>query len=88
MLKCELCGKPAEETHHIEYQKDADETDHIGHIHKNHASNLVPLCKECHKKETYNKINIIGKVETSAGVILKVENNEPLGRSGTKKIIR
>jgi DNA mismatch repair protein MutS len=72
MLDCGICNKPAEETHHIKYQKDADEHDFVGHVHKNNKSNLVPLCKECHNKETYNKINIIGWKDTSDGRKLEV----------------
>ena len=70
---CKICGVNAEETHHIKYQKDADAQGFIGHTHKNKISNLVPLCKECHKKETYNKINIIGWEDTTQGRRLKVE---------------
>ena len=66
----------AEETHHIKYQKDADSNGFIGHIHKNNKSNLVPLCKECHKKETYGKINIIGWVDATDGRKLKVTRGE------------
>ena len=69
---CAICDNKAEETHHIKYQKDADTNGFIGHIHKNNKSNLVPLCKECHKKETYGKINIIGWSDTSDGRKLKV----------------
>ena len=72
MLECGICNNPAEETHHIKYQKDADENDFVGHVHKNNKSNLVPLCKECHKKETYGKIDIVGWKDTSDGRKLEV----------------
>tara|TARA_B100000963_G_C22575297_1_gene648111 strand:- start:237 stop:1502 length:1266 start_codon:yes stop_codon:yes gene_type:complete len=73
---CAICDNKAEETHHIKYQKDADTNGFIGHIHKNNKSNLVPLCKECHKKETYGKINIIGWIDTSDGRKLKVTQGD------------
>lgn len=62
MDKCVECGeKYAEETHHVIPQKEADETMHVynemikSKMHKNHMSNLKPLCKDCHKKETFAK---------------------------------
>jgi hypothetical protein len=73
---CAICDNMAEETHHIKYQKDADSNGFIGHVHKNNKSNLVPLCKECHKKETYGKINIIGWVDATDGRKLKVTRGE------------
>lgn len=72
MLECAICSKPAEETHHIKYQKDADDNNFVGHVHKNSKSNLAPLCKECHKKETYGKIDIVGWKDTSDGRKLEV----------------
>jgi DNA mismatch repair protein MutS len=73
---CAICDNVAEETHHIKYQKDADSNGFIGHVHKNNKSNLVPLCKECHKKETYGKINIVGWVDATDGRKLKVTRGE------------
>jgi DNA mismatch repair protein MutS len=72
MLECSICNKPAEETHHIKYQKDADDNNFVGHVYKNNKSNLAPLCKECHKKETYGKIDIVGWKDTSDGRKLEV----------------
>jgi DNA mismatch repair protein MutS len=46
---CPVCQKREPiETHHIRPQRDADEHGFIGHIHKNHADNLVWLCRTCH----------------------------------------
>ena len=73
---CAICDNVAEETHHIKYQKDADSNGFIGHVHKNNKSNLVPLCKECHKKETYGKINIVGWVDATDGRKLKVRRGD------------
>jgi DNA mismatch repair protein MutS len=59
---CENCKvKPAEDVHHINSQKDADENGFIGHFHKNHPANLMNLCEDCHVKLHKNNIVIIKK---------------------------
>ena len=68
--KCKICDKDAEETHHISYQENANEEGYIASFHKNAKHNLVPLCKECHRKEHYGDLKIKGYIATSAGVIL------------------
>ena len=75
MDKCEIpeCNNPAQETHHIFEQSDADEHGNTGHFHKNKDFNLVPLCKECHAKITYGNLHIHGWLETSDGMELKYE---------------
>ena len=70
MDKCSICNEEAEETHHIKEQQDADENKMIGSIHKNTLSNLVPLCKKCHKKQTFGNLNIKGYKQTSEGKVL------------------
>lgn len=48
---CEMCKmEPAEETHHVLQQKDADERGFIEGtgVHKNHPANLMGLCAKCH----------------------------------------
>ena len=85
MDECKVCGSVPEETHHIKYQKDADSNGFIGHVHKNNKSNLVPLCKECHKKETYGKINIVGWVDATDGRKLKVTRGENTNNSSAVK---
>jgi DNA mismatch repair protein MutS len=50
--KCGIpdCNEDAEDTHHIEFQSNADDRGFIDcHLQKNHKSNLIPLCKKCHK---------------------------------------
>jgi DNA mismatch repair protein MutS len=48
---CEMCKEEiAEETHHLQEQKMADENGRIGSIHKNHSANLMGLCEKCHLK--------------------------------------
>ena len=68
---CYICGNPAEDAHHIKFQCTADKNDMIGNIHKNHKSNLVPLCKPCHVKVHQGLIEIKGYVETTDGLELE-----------------
>ena len=53
---CEKCKtQKAEDTHHLQYQSNADNNGYIDTFHKNHSGNLIALCKDCHKnihKET------------------------------------
>jgi len=48
--KCEICGKPATETHHLKPQKLSDENGFIEHVNKNISSNLIGVCEKCHNK--------------------------------------
>lgn len=54
---CERCGGKAEETHHLIPQHLADERGYVDiggiKVHKNHKSNLISLCSECH--DIYHK---------------------------------
>lgn len=47
---CELCGKKSSDVHHLQYQKNADENNMIGHFHKNHKANLMNICESCHNE--------------------------------------
>jgi DNA mismatch repair protein MutS len=48
---CEFCKtRIGTEIHHLQYQKNATKTGHIGHFHKNHKANLASICEECHDK--------------------------------------
>jgi DNA mismatch repair protein MutS len=48
---CEFCkSRIGTEIHHLQYQKTATKTGHIGHFHKNHKANLASICEECHDK--------------------------------------
>jgi DNA mismatch repair protein MutS len=73
---CGVCqAEAATETHHIKYQQDADENGFVaGGSHKNDASNLVPLCEECHKKEHNGFIKIHGYIHTTHGRELSLTN--------------
>ena len=68
--KCQMpfCTNTASNTHHIKYQCDANkENGIIGHLHKNHLSNLIPLCDDCHHSIHQNKLKINGFKLTSNG---------------------
>jgi DNA mismatch repair protein MutS len=78
--ECSICYKKVKEdqvsleTHHIIFQKDADINGMINEYqHKNNSSNLVVICQKCHDDVDRGKINIVKKVETSAGEKLVVE---------------
>lgn len=72
---CENCGEKAVDTHHIEAQEHADDEGYIGFKHKNTISNLMVLCKECHKFYTKEEKKGIKykKVKTSEGYSLYSE---------------
>ena len=71
MTECDICEcKENLDTHHIEFQKNTDGNGFLlkkSHVHKNHPSNLVVLCKDCHHKIHNNSIIINGYIETSNG---------------------
>ena len=78
--KCSIpeCKRNSTDTHHIKFQCTADDKGYIDHMHKNHRSNLIPLCKPCHqmvhcdKKGQYRYI-IHGFDYSLKGLILKYE---------------
>ena len=70
---CGACGKPADHTHHVSYQSDADSHGYIGHFHKNAIHNLVPLCEACHESVHRGKLVISGYCMTSHGRQLTLE---------------
>lgn len=72
--QCEICEyKPQKktdmplDTHHINFQCNADENGFNGHFHKNSQFNLVCLCKACHIKVHNKELNIVGYIETTKG---------------------
>jgi DNA mismatch repair protein MutS len=67
---CAICNEPVVDIHHIDEQKNADDDGYIGNFHKNHKSNLIPLCKKHHKMVHDGKLFISGFKQTSDGVIL------------------
>jgi DNA mismatch repair protein MutS len=73
---CESCGeKMGEEVHHLQYQKDANDNKIIENnetntkFHKDHAANLLNICKKCHD-DIHKKNTKYKKVKTSKGIKL------------------
>lgn len=71
---CEICQyKPVKnnelplDTHHINFQCNADKNGIIENFHKHEKFNLVVLCKQCHIKVHKNEITINGYKQTSKG---------------------
>jgi len=73
ITKCIICGEKAEDVHHIAHQSTSDKDGFIGHFHKNHKHNLVPLCKKHHKDIHDKKIKVENFVMTSKGLELQFE---------------
>jgi DNA mismatch repair protein MutS len=74
------CNRRAIDTHHIKFQETADAEGFIEgtQLHKNHLSNLVPLCKPCHQqvhctKSGSYRLQINGYITTESGVVLDFE---------------
>lgn len=74
--ECAICGEKARDTHHIQFQSDANELEMIGSIHKNRKSNLVALCQICHNAVHHGSLTIHGYIQTSHGISLNYEWNE------------
>ena len=69
---CALCGGPADETHHVREQREADADGYIdGHLRKNARHNLAALCEACHAAVHRGEVQIQGYVQTSEGVELR-----------------
>lgn len=67
---CTICGKKAQEIHHIEQQMLADINGYIGHIHKNNKSNLIAICEKCHDSIHLGKLKVDGFKQTTNGIEL------------------
>ena len=78
---CEVCGKKAEEVHHINEQHTADENNMIDNYHKNTLHNLVSLCHDCHHDVHHGKLFIDGYQDTSEGVKLNFYYKKEEGNS-------
>lgn len=73
LSNCEICDNTQFlETHHCNFQKDADDNGFIKNksFHKNSVFNLICLCKKCHLKVTLNKIIINGYITSTKGKYL------------------
>lgn len=70
---CEVCKvNKGKETHHINYQINADKNGNFSNFNKNENHNLVCICDECHLKEHKGEIGIIGYKQTSKGIKLEI----------------
>ena len=74
------CKNKSNHTHHIQFQSLADEHGFVDNVQKNHLSNLVRLCEDCHhmvhNSSGKYKFIIKGYVMTTAGIKLDYEKVE------------
>ena len=64
---CEICKKNKGcETHHLQFQKNANDNGYINTTHKNHPGNLISICEECHDK-IHKENKEMKRVKTSNG---------------------
>ncbi|WP_024953973.1 MutS-related protein [Sulfurospirillum arcachonense] len=75
LSKCALCDEDVDDVHHISEQSSSDEHGNIGHFHKNHKYNLIPLCKKHHNLVHEGKIIIQGFVMGEDGLKLHYQEN-------------
>ena len=72
---CEKCKiELAEEIHHLQPQRLADENGFIETFHKNHPANLIGLCNKCHLEEHHEENPLKKKKKTTKGYIIKNAN--------------
>jgi DNA mismatch repair protein MutS len=67
VTSCAICGKIAEDIHHINEKSKADQ------ITKHHKYNLIPLCKKHHSMVHEGKLIIKGFITTNEGIELHYE---------------
>lgn len=77
--ECGVCGRRAHHVHHIREQHTADVNGFIGCLHKDHPSNLVPLCEECHEQVHHGHLQIHGYRQTTDGVQLHWDDGNRKG---------
>ena len=67
---CEICKiKVSDDIHHLQHQQYADKRGFIEGFHKNHAANLVSICKDCHN--SFHEDNSqFKKVKTTNGYVI------------------
>ena len=86
--ECKICGKKAEEVHHMKPQAIADKDGVIDHHHKNAQHNLIPLCHDCHQGAENGDLEIVGYIQTTDGIEVnhkKLVKNELEKKKGAKK---
>ena len=74
--QCAICQKRVDDMHHIRPKHLADECGFIEHVPKDHQYNLIPLCKQCHKKVHAGRLLIRGFVMTNNGLALQFEEKQ------------
>jgi len=69
---CELCNASVgTETHHLQYQQNANVDGFIGTFHKNHPANLIAVCEACHTKfHDASGVELKRKKTTSGYIII------------------
>ena len=68
---CELCHVAiGTETHHLQYQQNANADGFIGTFHKNHHANLIAVCEACHTKFHDASGVVLKRKKTTGGYIL------------------
>jgi hypothetical protein len=78
---CAICQNEtaSDEIHHIVPQRDSNSKGFLPNlfIHKNRASNLIPVCASCHDKIDVDKIIVDGFSQTNQGIRLnyKIPND-------------
>ena len=73
--ECGVCGSPADHTHHVRFQAEADAHGFVDHFHKDVKHNLVPLCETCHERVHRGEVDILGYQHTSDGRQLAFTQN-------------
>lgn len=73
------CDNNAIDTHHIKFQENADKNGFIDDIHKNHKSNLLPLCKNCHNLIHSGVYKLNGYILTTDGIKLDLIKEKVIG---------
>ena len=73
---CGICKTRAEEVHHIKEQHLASSTQFIDNTHKNHKSNLIPVCQRCHDMIHAQRIRVQGFQQTSQGIVLQTQHHD------------
>jgi DNA mismatch repair protein MutS len=72
--KCEACGRPATDSHHIRHRADAVDGRHDDGVPEHHVSNLMALCEACHRDAHRPGADVV-RVHTLAGPAVVVKSS-------------
>jgi len=67
--RCEICGEPASEVHHLKYSEEVI----LRHKHK--LRHLIAICRNCHRDGEFD----------SSGKVSRVEANQRMNHPGLKE---